>query len=159
LVVQPAVQSITSPVAGRLSDKLEPRFLASVGMALTGIGLAVLIFLNNSTPMYLIFTSLVILGFGFGIFSSPNTNAIMGAVDKSIYSSANAVVSTSRTVGQMLSLAIVTLLFTIYIGDQQITAQYYPQFIKSTQVAFLVFTVLCCAGIFASLARGKTHQS
>lgn len=158
MVAQPAVQAVMSPIAGRLSDKIEPQYLASIGMAFTTVGLVILIFLNNSTPVAYVVLSLVTLGLGFGIFSSPNTNAIMGAVEQKQYSIANAVTGTFRGIGQMLSLAIVTLLFSVYIGPQEITVQYYPQFLHSTNVAFGIFTALCVAGIFISLARGKTHH-
>jgi len=158
MVIQPAIQAIVSPVSGRLSDKLEPRFLSSLGMALTAAGLILLIFIGSQTPLSMVILILVILGLGFGIFSSPNTNAIMGSVDKSLYSIASAVTSTSRTVGQSLSLGIVTLLFAQIIGPQQITESVYPLFLKSNSIAFTIFAFLCIAGIFASLARGKTHN-
>jgi len=83
----------------------------------------------------------------------------LSSVDGKSYSIANAVTGTFRNVGQMLSLAIVTLLFSVYIGPQEITARYYPQFLQSTHTAFIVFAVLCVIGIFFSLSRGKAHHT
>jgi len=155
LVSQPAVMALLSPVAGRLSDRLEPQVVASIGMALTTAGLLPLIFLNQSTDLWFILLSLVILGLGFGLFSSPNTNAIMSSVDRKFYAVASGTVATMRLLGQMFSLAITLLLFALFIGRVEITPEYYPLFLISVKTAFIIFTALCFGGIFASLARGK----
>jgi EmrB/QacA subfamily drug resistance transporter len=155
LVSQPIVMMALSPVAGRLSDRLEPQVVASIGMALTTAGLLALIFLSQDTDLWFILLSLVILGLGFGLFSSPNTNAIMSSVDRRFYAVASGMVGTMRLLGQMFSLAIVVLLFALYIGRVQIIPAYYPLFMSSLKTAFAVFAALCFGGIFASLARGK----
>jgi len=85
LVVQPVVMAMISPIAGRLSDRIEPRIVASAGMAFTALGLFFLIFLTEATPIWYLVVALIILGIGFGLFSSPNTNAIMSSVDKRFY--------------------------------------------------------------------------
>jgi EmrB/QacA subfamily drug resistance transporter len=158
LVAQPVMQAIFSPPAGRLSDKIEPRIVASSGMTITSVGLLLLIFLTDSTPLIFIIVSLGLLGFGFALFSSPNTNAIMSSVEKRCYGIASSMVSTMRLIGQMLSMGIAMLLFTLYIGRVQITVDTYPLFLLSVQVAFIIFTVLCVIGIFASLVRGKLRE-
>ncbi len=157
LVAQPIMQAIFSPLAGRLSDRVEPRIVASLGMTCTVMGLSALAFLGEQTPLGFIVTSLVLLGFGFALFSSPNTNAIMSAVERRFYGVASATLGTMRLIGQMLSMGIAMLIFALYIGRVQITPQYYPLFIKSARAAFTVFVLLCCGGIFASLARGRVR--
>lgn len=158
LVVMPAVQAGFSPFAGRLSDRIEPRILASVGMGLITIGLALFTFLNENTSWEFIMGSLITIGLGFGFFASPNTNAIMSSVTQGRYGVASAILATMRQVGMMFSMGIAMLLFSLYLGRVEITAEYYPLFLKSTRTAFIIFTVLCATGIFASLARGKTHS-
>lgn len=155
LVSQPAVQAIFSPLAGRLSDKIEPRIVASSGMALTAAGLFLFTFLSEETALEFIIASLILLGFGFALFSSPNTNAVMSAVDKRFYGIASATLGTMRLTGQMLSMGIAMLIFAIYIGRVEINPTIYPHLLRSTQIAFGIFAALCFAGIFASLARGK----
>lgn len=157
LVSQPIMQAIFSPIAGRISDKIEPRLVASVGMAFTVIGLILLIFITAGTPLLYIVLSLILLGFGFGLFSSPNTNAVMGAVDKPVYGVASATLGTMRLIGMMLSMGISTLIFSVYIGNVQLTPVSYPMLIVSIRIAFIVFALLCFAGIFASLMRGKVR--
>lgn len=155
LVSMPAVQALFSPLAGRLSDRIEPRIIASVGMGLTTIGLGLLTFLEQDTAIEFILVSLIILGFGFALFSSPNTNAVMSSVNKRYYGVASATLATMRQIGMTLSMGIAMLIFALFIGRVEITAEYYPSFLASTKMAFMIFTALCFGGIFASLARGK----
>jgi MFS family permease len=155
LVSTPVMMAIFSPLAGRLSDRIEPRVISSLGMGLTALGLVLLTVLNAQTALAYIIASLLILGFGFALFSSPNMNAIMSSVDKRFYGIASASVGTMRLLGQMLSMGIVTLIFSLYIGRAQITPQSYSMLIKSVRVAFAVFSCFCVAGIFFSLYRGR----
>jgi EmrB/QacA subfamily drug resistance transporter len=157
LVAAPVVQAIFSPFAGRLSDKIEPRIVASLGMGLTVIGLIFFIFLGNTTSLWFIIAGLIILGFGFALFSSPNTNAVMSSVEKRFYGVASATLATMRQIGMMFSMGMVMLIFAIYLGRVQITPEYYAPFLSSLNTAFIIFTVLCFGGIFASLARGKVR--
>jgi len=155
LVSAPVVQAIFSPLAGRLSDKIEPRIVASTGMGLTVVGLLFFTFLSEETSVGFIVAGLIILGFGFALFSSPNTNAVMSSVEKRVYGVASATLATMRQVGMMLSMGIVMFIFAMYIGRVQIIPEYYPLFLKSVNSAFIIFVILCFGGIFASLARGK----
>ena len=155
LVAQPTIQAIFSPFAGRLSDRIEPRIVASIGMAFTCAGLILLSFLTNETALPFIIACLIVLGFGFALFSSPNTNAIMSSVEKKFYGIASGTLGTMRLVGQMFSMGVIMLLFAIYIGKVQITPEVYLPFMKSGNAAFIIFAILCFGGIFASLIRGK----
>ena len=157
LVSQPIIMAIFSPFAGRLSDRVEPRIVASTGMGLTVIGLAFLIFLSETTPLKFIVASLIFLGFGFALFSSPNTNAVMSSVERRFYGVASATLGTMRLTGQMFSMGIAMLIFAIYIGKAQITPENYLPFLASIKPAFIIFATLCFGGTFASLARGKVR--
>jgi len=157
LVAAPVMQAIFSPLAGRLSDRVEPRIIASAGMSLTVVGLSLFVFLNNETPLAYIVGGLVLLGFGFALFSSPNTNAVMSSVENRFYGVAAAMLATMRQVGMTLSMGIAVLLFAVYIGREQITPEYYDLFLKSARAAFIVFACFCFGGIFASLARGRVR--
>ena len=160
LVAQPLMQAIFSPMAGRLSDRMQARIVASAGMALNVVGLVMLSFLGNQTSLVYVVICLLLLGFGFALFSSPNVSAIMGAAEKRYYGMASSVVATMRTFGQMLSLGIAMILFGLYIGQVQITPEHYPAFLQSARTAFVISAILCFGGMFASLARGEhtIHQ-
>ncbi len=155
LMAQPLVMAAVSPFAGKLSDKIEPRIVSSIGMALTTVGLFLFIFLSEDSTLGSILARLIVLGLGFGFFSSPNTNAIMGSVEKRFYGLASGSVGTMRLLGMMISMGIATVIFTLYLGRVQITVEYFPVFIKSVKVAFAVFAILCFGGIFSSMVRGK----
>jgi len=155
LIAQPVMMALISSLSGRLSDTIEPRIVASIGMAITTTGLFLLIFLSAITPLWYLIVSLVIIGIGYGLFTSPNTNAVMSSVEQKVYGVANGIIGTVRLLGQILSMGIATMIFSIIIGHVIITPDYYPQFMTSLSVAFTFFTVFCFFGIFASLVRGK----
>jgi EmrB/QacA subfamily drug resistance transporter len=158
LIAQPVMMAAFSPLSGKLSDRIEPRVIASAGMVLTMFGLVLLAFIGNDTVLIFIIVSLMILGFGFALFSSPNMNAIMGSVDQRFYGIASGSVGTMRLLGQMLSMGIATLIFALFIGRAQIAPEYYPALIKSVRVALLVFAGLCGVGIYFSLYRGQLRK-
>ena len=155
LVTQPLMMAIFSPLAGKLSDRVEPRLLASAGMSVIVVGLGLLSLLQPATPLVVIVVILLGVGIGFALFSSPNTNAIMSSVEKPFYGIAAATLAAMRSTGQSLSFGIVMLTFTLYIGNVKITPAEYPAFLISMKLAFSIFATLCLGGIFASLIRGK----
>lgn len=158
LVAQPVVMALFSPLMGRLSDRIEPRLVASIGMAITFVGLFILIFLADRTSLAWIMANLVLLGLGFAFFSSPNTNAVMSSVERRSFGIASASIATMRVLGQMLSMGIAMLLFALFIGRQEIGPENFPLFLKSVNTAFMIFSGLCFAGIFFSLSRGKVRR-
>jgi MFS family permease len=155
LVAQPLLQAVFSPISGRISDKFEPRVVASLGMGLTCLGLIPFAFLTDTTSVGLILAALLVLGMGFGLFSSPNTNAIMSSVSPKQLAVASATLSTMRTLGGLFSMAITMVLISVIVGRVEITPEYYPAFLTCVRVAFAIFSVLCLISVFTSLARGK----
>jgi MFS family permease len=154
LVAQPIVMAVTSPFAGRLSDRSQPRIIASLGMAISAAGLLLFAFLHSGTSLVYIVASLVCLGLGFGLFSSPNVNAIMSSVETRQLGLASASLGTMRLTGQMMSAGLTMMIFALVMGQAAIEPRVYPLFLRSTHAAFVFFAALCFAGVFASLARG-----
>jgi MFS family permease len=157
LLSQPVVQALFSSFSGRLSDRIDPRILASMGMGITVAGLFLLVFLGPETGMGYIVGSLGILGFGFALFSSPNTNAVMSSVERKSYGVASGILGTMRQTGMMFSMALVMILFSMIIGRVQIAPENYSSFLKCIRITFVISAFLCSGGVFASLARGKLH--
>ncbi|SEM10327.1 drug resistance transporter, EmrB/QacA subfamily [Syntrophus gentianae] len=155
LLIQPVLQAAFSPLIGRLSDRIEPRLLASLGMAFTVCGLCLLIFLNGLSSLAYILISLALLGLGFALFSSPNVNAIMSSVDRKFLGLASGTLATMRILGQMFSMGIAMLIFALFIGTVQLSPLTYPLLLKSMKWTFVLLALLCGLGIFASLARGR----
>ena len=153
MISQPIAMTLLSPVAGKLSDKRNPGVIASIGMGITASGLILLCFITEATPDYFIVLLLLLMGIGFGLFSSPNSNAIMSSVEKRHLGVASGVVGTMRMVGQMMSMGIAMMLISLYIGKQTINPSTYPGLISAMRTGFVIFSILSVLGIFASLAR------
>jgi MFS family permease len=153
MISQPIAMTLLSPVAGKLSDKRNPGAIASIGMGITASGLILFCFITEATPDYFIVLLLLLMGIGFGLFSSPNSNAIMSSVEKRHLGVASGVVGTMRMVGQMMSMGIAMMLISLYIGKKSINPSTYPGLISAMRTGFIIFSILSVLGIFASLAR------
>ncbi len=158
IIAQPIMMASFSPLAGKWSDRIEPRKIASFGMGVTGLGLFLFTFIGSYTSLIYITATLVILGFGFAMFSSPNMNAIMSSVEKRHLGIASGTVATMRLMGQMASMAIVMVMFAVIIGHKAISPENYQQFIKCVNLSFSIFVVMCIVGVFFSLFRGKLRN-
>lgn len=156
LMCWPLTMALISPAAGKLSDKQNPGVLASIGMAITSAGLIMLCFLTAGTSLVFVIAVLVIMGIGFSLFSSPNSNAIMSSVEKKQLGNASGMIGTMRNAGQTFSMAIALMLLALFMGQARIDPSNYPQLLGAMKSGFIIFSVLCIAGIFASLARNNS---
>jgi MFS family permease len=156
LVAGVVFQAAFSPLAGQLSDRVEPRWVASGGMALCTIGLLSFSFLTAGTPYWLVIVGLIVLGVGYAFFSSPNQNSILCSVDRRYVTTASATLGTARQVGQALSVAIATLVMAVIVGRETIQPADYPDLLVAIRVTFAILTVICAGGLAASLARGSS---
>jgi EmrB/QacA subfamily drug resistance transporter len=157
LICQPVFQAVLSPLAGRLSDRIEPGIIASVGMTMSALGLGVFAFLGENFPVPIIAAVLCFMGIGFALFSSPNMNAIMGSVSRKDYGLAAGISSTMRTLGMLVSMGTSTVLFALMLGKQPIEPSTYPVFLQTVRLCFAVFAGMCAVAIAFSLARGRIH--
>jgi EmrB/QacA subfamily drug resistance transporter len=158
LIAQPVMMAIVASFSGKLSDKYSPGILSSMGMGIIAVGLALLLPLDELTTTTYLIGSLLLLGIGFGLFSSPNTNAVMSAVEKRQLGTASATVATMRMTGQMVSMGIATLVLHVFIGKERISVDNEQSFLHSITVTFSIFILLSFVGIWASLARGRRRQ-
>jgi MFS family permease len=142
LISQAIVQSAVSIYSGSQADKKNPAFLATTGMFFTTLGLFGLAFIGEQTSIWLIAIFLVLLGFGFGLFASPNTKIIMGSVDKKFFGQASATIGTMRLTGQAMSMGFAMMFISIA-----------PDFITSAKITFGIFAALCAIGIYTSKHR------
>lgn len=158
LLAQPVIMTVISPFAGYLSDRIEPRIVASLGMGITAVAVLLFVFIGLGTPIWLVAANLSLLGTGLALFSSPNSNAVMGSVEKRFYGVASSTLASMRMVGQTVSMALVSLIMAANIGNAQLDKVAPQLLVKSAHTSFLVFAVLCLAGVFASLARGNLRN-
>ncbi len=155
LITASVLMAIFTPISGRISDRIEPRMVASVGMSLNCLALLLLTFVGSGTPIWYIMIALAINGLGIGFFASPNTNAIMSSVEKKALGVAAGTLGTMRTAGMMVSMGIMMILFSLFIGRTEITPEFHPQFLTSMRTGFIIFTVFSVLGLTSQLiARG-----
>ncbi|PWE01225.1 MFS transporter [Marinilabilia rubra] len=158
LVAQPIMMAIFSPLAGRLSDRIQPRYLATIGMAMCTLGLAAFAFLGPETATLLIVGLLTWVGLGFAFFSSPNMNTIMSSVDKTKYGMASGSAATMRVVGQIISMTIATFFFALLFGNSQVEQVPNETFLKAMNYGFITFSIIGVAGIYFSWYRGSINR-
>jgi EmrB/QacA subfamily drug resistance transporter len=159
LIVSSVLMAICTPLSGRISDRIEPALVASVGLAINCVALFLLIFVGSGTSLWYIILALAIYGVGIGLFSSPNSNAIMGSVENRILGVASGTLGTTRTAGMMLSMGIIMVLFSVYVGGSEITREVYPEFLDSMRVGFIIFTVVSALGFITQLSARKTKPA
>lgn len=158
LIITPILMVIMAPNAGKLSDKYHPQKLASIGMAIAAISLGILAFLDANTPLYVVVVAMILQGIGMGLFTSPNMNAIMSSVPPKFAPTASASQSTMRTVGQTMSLGMLTLVFAWIMGNAPMIAKYANQIVQGSQLICGICCVLCILAIFASLVGIKSKD-
>lgn len=159
LVAQPVMMTLLSPIAGRLSDKYEPAIVATSGMIITVAGLAMLAFIGASTGIGFIIAVLMLLGTGFALFSSPNTNAVMSSVKPAQLGIASATLGTMRLTGQTMSMGITLLILSLYLGKSSEIRTEGIELLNGIKLTFTVFALLCVAGSFFSMKRGKLRKN
>ena len=150
MLIQPIVMAMLSPTAGKLSDHHSPTRIATVGMAITALGILGLVAVVHLESLWLVVPVVIVIGIGFALFAAPNNNAIMGAVPKRYYSLATSMIGTVRLVGQVISVAIVTMVLSL---DWNRLPQL-EGLVRNIEISFIVFTLLCLIGILPSVARG-----
>ena len=159
LIVMPLMQALFSPAMGALSDRIKPYKLATCGMLLCVLALLMFSRLSETTGLWYVIASLMTAGFGFSMFASPNTNAIMDCVGPEDYSVANSIVATMRTYGQSASMGTVSVVMGITIGTMALEESQAADLVRTMKISFTVFIVLCIIGVFMSAFRGKGGKS
>jgi len=159
MLAQPLVVAIVSPLAGRLSDRIEPRIIASLGVGFTALGLLALSRIGPGTSLAATTACLTLTGLGFALFASPNASAIMGAVPRSAYGAAGGAVAKMRILGQLCSMGVVATAFALTIGQVEITPDTYPALGRALRLAFEIAALLCVPAAWCSLARGRVRTT
>lgn len=158
LIVTPIIMAIIAPNSGKLSDRIHPQKLAAIGMAIATVALLILTFLTKETPVYVVVVAMILQGIGMGLFSSPNMNAIMSSVPPKDAPTASASQATMRTIGQTMSLGMLTLIFAWVMGNLALSTQYAQLIVQSSQIICGICTVACLVSIFASLVGIKSKD-
>ena len=158
LIITPIIMAVMAPNAGKLSDKIHPQKLAAIGMSIAAVALTILTFLDGKTPLYFVILAMILQGIGMGLFSSPNMNAIMSSVPPKDAPIASASQATMRTIGQTMSLGILTLVFAWIMGTLPLAHKYSGMILQSSHIICGISTTACIIAIFASLVGIKSKD-
>ena len=159
LIITPIIMALIAPNAGKLSDKIHPQKLAAFGMSIATVTLLILLFLDANTPIYLIVVAMILQGVGMGLFTTPNTNAIMSSVPPKETPNASAAQSAMRTIGQTMSLGLLTLVFAWIMGSLKLSSEHADLIVQCSQIVCMICTVVCIVAIFASLVGIRSKDS
>ncbi len=153
------VQTVFSPIAGRLADRAQARFVAAAGLVFCVLGLGGLAFLGSATAYWYVVLMMCVQGLGFAFFSSPIMHAIMGSVDRRYAGAASATVATMRMTGQNISMGLATVLLSVFVGRHAIDrVADLPNLLTSIRVTFVILAVLCVFGAGAALVGPRREQ-
>ena len=159
LIITPIIMAFMAPNSGKLSDRIHPQKLAAIGMTIATFAVLILVFLDAQTPIYLIVIAMILQGMGMGLFTSPNTNAIMSSVPPNETPNASAAQSAMRTIGQTMSLGLLTLIFAWVMGSLKLSSQYADLIVQSSQLVCLICTIICIVAVLASLVGIRSKDT
>lgn len=137
----PIATALAAFVAGRFADRIrQPGRLAAVGLAVFASGLLALALLPADPSDADLLWRLVLAGFGFGTFQSPNNKLLITSAPRERSGGASGIQSTARLVGQSTGTAFLAVIFGL-APDHAI------------EVALILATALAAAGIVPSALR------
>jgi len=162
----PITTALVAPFSGAFSDRVGPRLPASAGIAIMCLGLLALTQLPERFAVADLVWRLVLVGVGQGLFMSPNSSSVLGAVPRSRLGTASGTLAQMRIDGQAVGIAvsgaIVAARMPIHVAELtgrvgQAAAQR-EAFVLAIHDAFVVAAVVCAAGIVTSLVRGPVSR-
>ncbi len=104
-----------APTAGRLSDRYGSRAFCVAGLSISSVAFFTFAFVNANSGVSVILIALALLGFGTGMWVSPNISSIMGSVPANRRGIASGFRITLSNVGDTISFGLAVLLMTLVI--------------------------------------------
>ncbi|NVB40714.1 MFS transporter [Pseudenhygromyxa sp. WMMC2535] len=150
LAISAVLMAVVAPVAGTLADRVRPRVLTCLGVALVTLASFQGCLLDMDASLGEVAGILVCQGLGFGLFSSPNMTVIMNSVERHELSSASALSAKARGLGMISGMLVTGLLISLRYGGEAIAAA--PErFVGIQVVSFVVLAALNSAGLILGL--------
>lgn len=150
LAVQPLAVAILSPLIGRWTDKESNQSVIIIGSLVCATGLSILALLGGDTPLLLIVTGLFLVGVGLGLFSVPTNQNFLRSLTSKYYGVGSATLSTMVFIGQTMSLGILLLILTGFMGNVEIGPSNYNLFLEGMHVSFFLFAIFSVVGAVVS---------
>jgi len=157
MVISPVIMAIFAPICGRLADKFPPGLLAVIGLVSSLISVLAATQVTADTSLAYLIGVLILQGFGFAMFSSPNMAIIMGSVKPNEFGIASALSAKMRSLGMAFSMMIITVFMSIYLGHHMITT-HKAEFLLVMRGSFIVFSLFAAAGTYISLRNSPMKK-
>lgn len=151
LTAQPIVMALAAPVTGAISDRVGSRLLSTLGMGLLALSLFLYARLGATTPLPQVAAVMALSGLGVGLFTTPNTSALMGAAPPHRKGIASAVVATARNLGMALGVGVTGAVFN--------TVRASASLFEGATASFLVLVGVALAGMVASVTRSSSDDA
>jgi EmrB/QacA subfamily drug resistance transporter len=154
LTAQPIMMAITAPFSGALSDRIGSRIPATIGMVILTAGILSLAATIQMSSFVGVASSLGVIGFGVGLFVSPNNSALMGAAPRQRQGIASGVLATARNLGMVLGIGISGAVFTTMMARHSDASQLSAMLI-AVRASLFVAAGLAAVGTLTSWVRVK----
>ncbi|MEW6049475.1 MAG: MFS transporter [Candidatus Zixiibacteriota bacterium] len=155
LIILPVLMFVLSPLAGRLSDRIGYRLLTSAGMLITGLGLVLLGRMDLETTNMYVVLSMTVIGVGVGLFSTPNSSALMGSVEASQQAVTSGILATNRNIGMSVGVGLSTAFYSFLENRNGALADPKLIFIRSYRPVIYFAVALTLVGVVFCLIRGN----
>lgn len=153
---------LVSPLSGWWSDRVgsrRPALVALSVMIATFLGAS---FLRESSPSWLVAALLALIGASVGLFSSPNSSAVMGDLGQDQAGVANGTIATLRNLGRAIGVTLTVLLYQLFAGSPATAGISPDQFLAGFQGVLLVGAGLAAVAFLAVMLmygrRGRTSE-
>ncbi len=131
-----------APIAGRMTDRLGPRWLIGAGMTLVAGSLIIFAQLDRHSNFWDIFPGLLVGGAGMAMSMAPTTATAMHAVPVDKAGVGSAVLNSMRQVGGSLGIAVMGAIVAAFVHVPRTDPRVVPQFVDGFQRALEVAAVI-----------------
>lgn len=156
IVFQALSMVILAPLTGYFSDRYPSHRISTTGCILVALSFMAFLSLDGETSRAFIIAALLVMGVGFGLFSTPNSNAALSSVPEEHLAMGSALLNLARLLGNMIGTVIIALLMAVYIGQTQISPEQYPALLNLIHWAMGISALFALMGAWFSFARGKS---
>jgi MFS family permease len=160
---------LVAPLAGRLSDRVGARVVASLGLVLQAAGMLTYSTLAIDSPFVVVVVASVLTGSGSSCFFPANNSAVMASAPRGAYGIASGLLRTFSNIGMVSSFAVALLIsslsiprqlaFEIFLGTGGIGGNLSLAFIDGVHTALLASISLLAVAVMLSVLRGKEART
>ena len=149
-----------APVAGKLSDRLGPRWLMSGGMGLVSVSLVLFSVLDESSSFWNLFPALLVGGAGMAMAMTPTTAAAMGSVPVDKAGVGSGVLNSMRQIGGSLGIAVMGAILGSHVSVGPADPEFPGQFVNGFQAALHVAAGIAFAAAIVAVTtvRRQVHE-